>query len=584
MLGLGAVTLSAGSGQERAYGRISRMKAPADALKELAGDGANIDAETGIEFFGETIPAECLFANEEGTVPGLVRSYGVAASNKLPVGFAGPPAKDDDNPSQNTGGAGLEFKGVASADGDDLDDPIPFSAPWKNEIAGEMPGHKVGEFCANDRVVDFTTGSKNYRNGVNGKAFPSGSVYTWDGFLRAPADGEYTLLLQSIGGNAIFYIKLEDEFIPVGSSSMREGSQWPWGSMVCTPEGMEVLGGTIQLKAGVLYPIRLCAKADVKLKDLQLRLAWITPERKKASYDRAMAAAKRADKVVFFLTENDSFDPVGTSQSFWLSDLPSLTPPVQQAEFLRDVKKAMKPEAKLIVVHNNGQLYTMGLLEKNANAILNIWTPGQEGGGVAAALLAGRLNPSGKTVITIPAKEEDTLLTDTQEHRTSRHLGVEKNGELLVYYNEGIFTGYRWYDKTGVKPLYAFGHGLSYTSFEYGDLNVDGRTVSFTVTNTGAITGSEIAQVYLGRGVVPEGIQMAEKQLCGFARLEDIAPGETRQVTITVPDRSFMYWDPEHELEEYPDGSKGKWVATQGIRKIMVGGASDNLPLVGEIQ
>lgn len=584
MLGLGAVALCAGTGQERAYGRISRMKPPGEELKKLAGENANIETEIGLAFFGETIPTCCLFADKLATVPGLVRSYGIDPSNKLPNAFAGPAAKNDDNPPQKTGGAGLEFKGVATADGEDLDEPIPFSIPWKNDLAGEMAGHKLGEFCCYDSVINFTTGTKNYRNSTTGTAFPQGSSFTWDGFIKVPEDGEYTLLLHCIGGTSVFYIQQEGIFIPIASSSMRENSQWPWGSIVSTPEGMEVLGGTIQLKANILYPIRLCAKANVKFKDLQLRLAWITPHHKKNCYEKALTAAKKADKVVFFLTDDYHFSPVGTHKSFWLSDLPSLLPPKHQISFLTDVKKVMKPDAKLIVVHNSGQPYAMGQIEKLANAILNVWTPGQEGGGVIADLLMGNINPSGKMPISVPAEDKDTLLTDTQEHRVTRHLGVKKSGQFLVYFDEGIFTGYRWYDKAGIKPLYAFGHGLSYTTFKYDHLHVAGRTVNFSVTNTGAVTGSEIAQVYLGPGNVPDKIQMVQKQLCAFVRLEDIVPGETRHVTVTIPDRSFMYWDPHKELETYPDGSKGKWVSTQGPRKIMIGGASDNLPLVGKIE
>ena len=157
--------------------------------------------------------------------------------------------------------------------------------------------------------------------------------------------------------------------------------------------------------------------------------------------------------------------------------------------------------------------------------------------------------------------------------------GYEKDGKKVIDFDKGIFTGYRWYDRMGVKPLYAFGHGLSYTTFGYSDLSVQGTAVTFTVTNTGSVPGSEVAQVYLGAAQVPEGVQMAEKQLCGFARLEDMQPGESRTVTVTIPERSFCYWNTAGDLVARPDGTKDKWVRAEGPRKVMVGPSSDDLPL-----
>lgn len=201
-----------------------------------------------------------------------------------------------------------------------------------------------------------------------------------------------------------------------------------------------------------------------------------------------------------------------------------------------------------------------------------------------AELLLGKVNPSGKMALTIPAKDADTLVSDTPKHRETRYTSYQKNGQKYVDFDEGIFSGYRWYEKTGVKPLYAFGHGLSYTEFTYSDLSVSGRDVTFTVTNIGRVSGTEIAQIYLGAGTVPAGIQMAEKQLCGFTRLEDMAPGEKRTVTVTIPERSFMYWNPKLELVQRADGTKDKWVRTEGFRKLWVGASSDRLTLEGEIQ
>ena len=107
--------------------------------------------------------------------------------------------------------------------------------------------------------------------------------------------------------------------------------------------------------------------------------------------------------------------------------------------------------------------------------------------------------------------------------------------------------------------------------------------MTFTVSNTGNVPGTEVAQVYLGAAEVPEGVQMAEKQLCGFARIEDLQPGERRTVTVSIPERSFCYWNTVQEPVSRPDGTMDKWVKAEVPRNVLVGPASDRLPLVGTI-
>ena len=601
LLGLGGVRLLSGAGQERSYGRISRMKSPLEELRRLAGPEADFRGEIGLEFFGQTIPADCLYQDETCTKPGLVRTYGIDGSNAEPSPFLailGGSAAQADGTSEPTeaqpsmpaftGGGGVEFHGVAVADEDD--DEIPFVPPWTNALIADMPGHETGSVCQVDPVIDFTCGTldgqvnQTYKNGPDGTAFPQGSVYTWDGYLRVPAEGDYALILQAIGGNTVFKIELEGKFVTLGSTELRESAQWPWGSLVCTPEGMEVHGGMVHLEAGKAYPIRLCGRASLAQKDLQLRLAWITPQLRSQRYAAALEAAAQADKVLFFLSDDYSYAPAGTPVTFTMAGLPSLDPPAPQLRFLEDVRAAMKPGSRLTLIHNNGQLFALGQAEPLADAIMNIWTPGQEGGQAVAELLLGQVNPSGKLALTIPARGCDTLVTDTPEHKTTRYLGYQRDGRTYVDFDEGILTGYRWYEAAGVKPLYAFGHGLSYAHFEYTDLLVLGNRVSFTVTNTGMVPGTEIAQVYLGPAQVPEGVQTAPKQLCGFIRLEDLRPGQARRVTISIPDRSLCYWNAAQEPVRRPDGTMDKWVRAPGPRQVFVGPASDKLPLVGLLE
>lgn len=581
MIGLGAVNLLSGAGQERSYGRISRMISPRDALMELAGENANIVGFAAEDIVGEPVPAEYLYQDAEATKPGVIRTWGIA------------PECDDATKSPfEIGGAGLELTGIFSSDEpEDADVPFSFgfgSTPFWTDV----PGHNTKSFCAVDAQINFTCGTINgkinqtYKNSADGTAFPKGEAYTWTGFLKSPESGEYTLMLQAIGGRTNFSIALDGEhLVPVGSTSLREGAQWPWGNLICTPEGMEIVAATANLEAGKVYPIRLCGNAVLAQKDLQLRFAWITPTQKQAAMDAAVTAASEAKKVIFFLSDDYSPKPVGVPVSmFDMGAMPDLEVPQSQQQLLKRIRTVMKPDSQLIVLHNYGQLYALGSIEPFCDAIMNVWTPGQEGGWAIAKLLLGLVNPSGKMPVTIPAKGTDTLISDTPEHPSKRYIGYRNDsGKMVCDFDEGIFTGYRWYDKENIKPLYAFGHGLSYTTFTYGNLTArnvgDEVEVSFTVENTGKVAGTEIAQVYLTAGEVPVGVQMAEKQLCGFARIESLMPGEIRSVVITIPARSFCYWNSAQELVERPDGTRDKWVRAGGRREILVGGASDVLPL-----
>lgn len=581
MLGLGAVHLLSGAGQERSYGRISRMVSPYDSLKELAGKDANIVGCVVEDIVGEPVPAEFLYQDAAAEKPGVLRSWGIA-----------PECDDAPKTPFEIGGAGQELKGIAaSEDPEDADVPFSFGFPF-TPFAVDVPGHETKSLCTIDPQINFTCGTidgrvnQTYKNSSDGTAFSMGQAYTWTGYLKAPESGEYTLILEAIGGRTNCSIALDGEhYIPLGSTSLREGAQWPWGNLICTPEGMEIVAATAVLEAGKTYPIRLCGNAVLKEKDLQIRFAWVRPSKKKENREAAMTAASKAKKVVYFLSDAYTPAPLGVPVSmFDMGAMPDLEVPQAQQELLRELRRVMAPGSELIVLHNYGQLYALGSIEPICDGIMNVWTPGQEGGRAIAKLLLGQINPSGKMPVTIPEKGTDTLISDTPERPSRRYLGyVNQDGKKVVDFDEGIFTGYRWYDKENVKPLYAFGHGLSYTTFAYRELSLaqEGEriAVSFLVENTGDVMGTEIAQVYLGAAQVPDGVQMAKKQLCGFARIEALMPGEARRITVAIPARSFCYWNAAQELVERPDGTKDKWVCAGGVRDIWVGPASDRLLL-----
>ena len=135
-------------------------------------------------------------------------------------------------------------------------------------------------------------------------------------------------------------------------------------------------------------------------------------------------------------------------------------------------------------------------------------------------------------------------------------------------------VGYRWFDKEKIEPLFAFGHGLSYTNFDYSGLKVDkaadgGLDVTVEIKNTGAMDSDEVPQVYLGApSQIPDGVQFPVRALVGFDRVH-LAPGESKTVTIHVPERQLQYWSTKD----------GKWVLASGKRTVSVGGSSRNLRL-----
>jgi beta-glucosidase len=570
MIGLGAVNPITGEDMERSFGVLAKMKSPYEEMKRLAGADADIKAEIGVDLVGVPIPAECLFQDQKCWAQGLVRSFGITKED----GYIG---------SIFGGQAGTEYR-VPS------DDQI---NEYNVSAAGAMDEHDTGAFAAVDPMINFTCGTKDgkinktYKNALGGTAFLNGECYTWKGFLKAPESGEYRLMLDTIGGLANFTIELDGKRILVGNAVCREGAQWPWSSIIPTPEGMGISGCLLKLEKDKAYPISVCARACLKEKDLQLRCAWITPDMKKRSFHEAVRLAEVSDKVIFFAWRKSGAEKTDFDNMTF--ELTSMNLDDDQTALLKAVNKAVKNRGgKLIVVLNSGTVVQMGSWVRDADAILNMWLPGQMGGTATAKLLLGHVNPGGKTAMSMPGADSETWLTDTPEHVKERHDGIaDGNGGKKVRYSEGIFFGYRWYDKVKVKPLFEFGFGLSYTSFEYSNLSVKHMDrfyeICIDVKNTGDIIGDEIVQAYLGAAGAPEGVQTAEKQLAGFIRLADIKPGEIKRAVMYMPDRSLCYWDKDAPLSERADGTKDKWTVAKGERILYIGASSRDIRLTGKI-
>jgi beta-glucosidase len=196
-----------------------------------------------------------------------------------------------------------------------------------------------------------------------------------------------------------------------------------------------------------------------------------------------------------------------------------------------------------------------------------MWWPGDEGGWAAANILLGKTSPAGRLPVTWARRLEDYAATDPR-HPERSFKGVDGK----TTYSEGVNVGYRWFDKEKIDPLFAFGHGLSYTTFAYSGLRVDkasdgGLDVMVNIKNTGSADSDEVPQVYLGApSEIPAGVQFAVRALAAFDRIH-LAAGETKAVTLHVAPRQLQYWSTKDS----------KWVTATGKRTISVGASSRDL-------
>ena len=281
---------------------------------------------------------------------------------------------------------------------------------------------------------------------------------------------------------------------------------------------------------------------------------------RKQLMEEAIALAKTADEVIFVGGLNHDYDVEG-----W--DRDNMKLPYAQDELLEALLEA-RPDTTVVIVA--GSPVEMPWRDK-AKAILWCYYAGMETGHALAEVLFGDVNPSGKLPESFPVKYEDTV--------------TFKNGEFgkedSVTYKEGIFFGYRYYEKEGIQPAFAFGHGLSYTTFAYDKLRVEllpgagvvekeadledvAVKVLVDVTNTGNVAGAEVVQCYVSD--LECSVERPVKELKAFAKV-NLAPGETKTVEMTVNNRGFAFYDVEAKA----------FVVEAGEFELHVGGASDKI-------
>ena len=417
-----------------------------------------------------------------------------------------------------------------------------------------------------DSVVDFTR--------ANGRALPAGTSYEWTGTLTVPVDGTYTLALQTRGATGS--VDLDGTRVVGGGGAGGFGGgfggrggapavgpklppavaalrgQHPIsGNIVPTVDKLNNARTRVDLKAGA-HTLTVSTTGEAYGNPVQVRLAWVTPDQEKTNYTAAIAAAKSARKAVVFV---------------WGRDRPEvfqLTP--EQTRLIQDVAAVNR---NTIVVLSTSLPVAMPWLDR-VKGVLQMWWPGDQGGEATANVLLGRANPAGRLPITWPAGLEQMVAQDLKGHPERTNQGVEGK----TTYSEGIFVGYRWFDEQKLQPLFPFGHGLSYTNFEYSGLRVSrasdgGLDVALTVKNAGRAAGDEVPQVYLGRPETPPaGAQFAVRALVQFDRIS-LAAGQSKAVSLHVEPRRLRYWAT----------AAGRWQTATGRRVVYVGASSRDIRL-----
>lgn len=409
-----------------------------------------------------------------------------------------------------------------------------------------------------DATLDYT--------GTNTLA--PGKTYFWTGKLTVPSADTYNLQLQRSATDptianptGIGTVTLE-----VDSKSKPLANPVPGGPVpiLLTEDGLFNVGASVPLTAGshnvkITYTVPTAITAPLpaagQTPPVKLRFNWSALT---STISAAAAAARDAKVAIVFA--NDS--PGGNSTP----DRNPATLQLGQDDLIAAVAAA---NPNTIVVLNTGSAVTMPWVDK-VKAILEMWLPGQEGGDATAQMLLGQADPGGKLPMTFP-----NTVTPFTGH-PERFPGVNADGVAATSgpttetYTEGLQMGYRWYDEQDVTPLFPFGHGLSYTSFEYSGLNAHrasdgGLDVRVTLTNTGSVAGDEVPQVYLGRPMtpLPDGVQSVPQSLAGFSRVH-LLPGESTTVRIHVVPRQLSYWS----------AAMGNWAVADGDRPVMVGSSS----------
>jgi beta-glucosidase len=377
---------------------------------------------------------------------------------------------------------------------------------------------------------------------ASGNPFAADQSVRYTGSFTAPQTGTYHLGLTGWGDAQLF---LDGQLIVdmTGQDGRRDVTSAP-----------------LQLVAGEQHDLQVDYAANRPLNFLQpgtLLLQWSTPsDAYSPAIQEAMAAAQESDAAVVYVRTYESEE----------RDRVSLKLPQGADQLIRAVRQA---NPRTIVALATAEPVIMPWLDETP-AVLQSHFGGQEEGTSLARVLFGDVNPSGHLPLSYP-QDEDQLPP-----------GIENPwdgiGDLDVPYSEGIHVGYRGYLEAGIQPLFPFGHGLSYTSFDYSKLRIHGlhgkgdtAFVRVRVQNTGQVPGADVVQVYVGE--LPTEVDTPVRALAGFAKVS-LEPGEHRNVRIPLSKQALSYWD------ETAD----RWVTPSGTVTVYVGSSAETTQLTGTLE
>jgi beta-glucosidase len=360
----------------------------------------------------------------------------------------------------------------------------------------------------------------------------------WTGYFTPPAAGDYELMIEGPGESGGYRLFLDDKPLI---------DHWKTSPALlsCTKLSLSAMPHAIRLE----YFVKNNWAA------MGLKLGIVRPGNLVSTDAKAMAAA--ADVVLIVVGFDRFSESESADRTFEL--------PIGQDELIQQIAAINK---NTIVSITSGGGVDMTQWVDRVPALFQSWYAGEEGGTALAELLFGDYSPSGKLPISLERSWKDNPVHD------SYYPAVGND----IVYKEGVFLGYRHYDRASVKPLFPFGYGLSYTTFSYAHLQISPSTsklnepvkVSFDVTNTGQRPGAEVAEVYVGetRPRVPRPL----KELKGFGKVE-LRPGETKRVEVLLDRRAFSYFDEQQH----------RWTANPGDFGIYVGSSSTQIRLTGHI-
>ena len=362
----------------------------------------------------------------------------------------------------------------------------------------------------------------------------------WTGTLTVPEDGSYKISLHHVARVKLFLDGRQILASDAPTNSTRESFKEE---------------STIQkLQAGHPYAFRMdyVRHEDQDIVNYSLGMGLYFEAGRDDRLSRAVELAKRCDVALIFAGYPEAYESEGM-------DRPSMDLMGGQNELIAAVAEA---NPRTLVVLNTGAPVTLPWIDKVA-AVVEAYYPGMENGHAVAAVLLGKVNPSGKLPVSFPVHLEDS----------PAFLNASYPGCREVNYGEGIFVGYRYFDRKGVAPLFPFGHGLSYTTFAYSHLKVTKSVkageevlVSLQVKNTGKVAGKEVVQLYVSDP--KSSLARPPKELKGFSKVA-LKPGESTTVEFVLNERSMAFYDPR----------KHAWVVEPGEFEVLVGSSSRDIRL-----